>query len=187
MDEMKPLGVWLKKLLTRERRGAKRKSSVPLVAHYWDGGSPVAHVVRDISTTGLYLLTDQRWYPGTTIEMTLQKKGVQDDRKDRTLKIKAKVIWVGTDGVGLVFMLKPSHGSVAANLVDMNTLKSFLRGLKDTEGQAGGERRTARSSDETVGREEAVQMRTSRGERGQGGDPCCSLPYTPSGFCSIGD
>ena len=123
---MSTLGAWLKNLLSRERRGAQRKDSISLDAYYWDGAAPVAHPVRDISMTGLYLVTEQRWYPGTMIEMTLQKRGVLDSEKDRSIRIMATVVWHGVDGVGFEFSL-PHHNSNAAKDGDGKALKRFLR------------------------------------------------------------
>jgi PilZ domain len=136
MDEMNSPGVWLKRLFSRERRRSKRWQPASLVAYYWDGAAPVAHRIRDISTTGLYLLTDQRWYPGTVIEMSLQEKGVSDDERDRSIRIAARVIRLGANGVGLAFVLPYNHGSDASKEVNIRTLKTFLRGLKREDDQA---------------------------------------------------
>jgi PilZ domain-containing protein len=124
---MSSLGVWLKELLSRERRGAERRNSTSLVAYFWDGGAPAAHAIRDVSTAGLYLLTPHRWYPGTMIEMTLQKKGVLNNEKDRAIKITAKVIRHGADGVGFAFVLPHNSGFDGSKKVDMTALKRFLR------------------------------------------------------------
>jgi hypothetical protein len=121
--------VWLKKLFSRERRRAKRSHSVSLVAYYWDGAAPVAHVIRDISTSGLYLLTEQRWYPGTVIDMSLQKKGVSGNEEDHAIRITARAIRFGADGVGLAFVLPYSHVPDASKGVDLKTLKRFLQGV----------------------------------------------------------
>ena len=31
--------------------------------------------IKDISSTGVYLLTEERWLPGTHVPLTLQKRG----------------------------------------------------------------------------------------------------------------
>jgi hypothetical protein len=121
--------VWLKKLFSRERRRAKRSHSVSLVAYYWDGAAPVAHVIRDISTSGLYLLTEQRWYPGTVIDMSLQKKGVSGNEEDHAIRITARAIRFGKDGVGLAFVLPYSQVPDPSKGVDLKTLKRFLQGV----------------------------------------------------------
>jgi hypothetical protein len=130
MDEMSEPGNWLKKLFSRERRRATRKSSVSLVAYYWDGAAPVSHAVRDISSAGLYLLTDQRWYPGTVIEMSLQKTGDSGNEQDRAIRIMARAIRLDSDGVGLAFVLPYRYGPDLPQEVDLKVLKRFLQGIK---------------------------------------------------------
>ncbi len=70
----KPSNSWLKNLFSSssDRRNATRHLSPQLIAFYWNGGAPVAHAFRDISRTGLFLLTDDNWYPGTIVRLTLQ-------------------------------------------------------------------------------------------------------------------
>jgi hypothetical protein len=136
MDEMNSPRVWLKKLFSRERRRSKRGHPASLVAYYWDGAAPVAHAIRDISTTGLYMLTDQRWYTGTVIEMSLQKKGVSGSEKDRSIRVAARVIRLGANGVGLAFVLPYSYDSAASKEVNTKTLKKFLQGIKREDDQA---------------------------------------------------
>lgn len=93
---------FFQKLLSQERRRAARRIVADLVAYYWDGGNPKAHNVKDISLTGLYLLTKDRWYPGTVIRLTLQKEKTTVP-SDRWLMVHAKVVRQDSDGVGLVF------------------------------------------------------------------------------------
>src|SRR3569833_4213881 len=54
------------------QRRAKRYATSNLVAYYWTGGAPFSYQVGDISATGVFLLTKERWAPGTLIQMTLQ-------------------------------------------------------------------------------------------------------------------
>ena len=56
-----------------DRRRAYRRHVPGMVAHYYTGGPPTPHEIADISMTGLYLLTEDRWMPDTMIRMTLQK------------------------------------------------------------------------------------------------------------------
>src|ERR1700722_13885699 len=75
MDTMNPLKRWWKDLFSKEndRRRSDRVRAPKLAVYYWTGSQPVQHEVRDISPTGLYVLTDERWYPGTIVKMTLQR------------------------------------------------------------------------------------------------------------------
>ena len=115
----------------RERRTAERRALPGLVAFYWDGGTPIAHDVQEISSTGLYLLTDQRWYPGTVIAMTLQWIPAKDSDPDRSIAVQVRAIRHGADGVGLAFVaaveLDPTHGWDKRNhAADKKTIDRFV-------------------------------------------------------------
>lgn len=99
--------------LSTDRRGSRRHPLPGLVAYYWTGGAPQAFHIADISTQGLYLLTDERWFPGTMILMTLQRTNTDGDDPDDFISVLTKVIRWGTDGVGLSF--------VPSNTVDLNS------------------------------------------------------------------
>ena len=99
--------------LSTDRRGSKRHPLPGLVAYYWTGGAPQAFHIADISTNGLYLLTDERWFPGTMILMTLQRTNTDGDDPDDFISVLTKVIRWGTDGVGLSF--------VPSNTVDLTS------------------------------------------------------------------
>lgn len=103
--------------LSTDRRGSKRHPLPGLVAYYWTGGAPQAFHISDISTNGLYLLTDERWFPGTMILMTLQRTNTDGDDPDDFISVLTKVIRWGTDGVGLSF--------VPSNTVDLNSGESL--------------------------------------------------------------
>jgi hypothetical protein len=99
--------------LSTDRRAAKRHPLPGLVAYYWTGGAPEAFHIGDISTNGLYLLTDERWFPGTMILMTLQRTNTEGDDPDDFISVLTKVARWGTDGIGLSF--------IPSNTVDLNT------------------------------------------------------------------
>ena len=67
------------------------------------GGDPVAHTIRDISSSGLYVLTGERWYPGTVIRMTLADR--RQPSAERSITVYAGVVRWGNDGVGLQFLV----------------------------------------------------------------------------------
>jgi hypothetical protein len=99
--------------LSTDRRASKRFPLPGLVAYYWTGGAPEAFHIGDISAHGLYLLTDERWFPGTMILMTLQRTNTEGDDPDDFISVLTKVIRWGTDGLGLSF--------VPSNTIDLNT------------------------------------------------------------------
>jgi hypothetical protein len=125
--EMKPLKTWFNKLFSRERRRAKRIPAVSLVAHYWDGAAPVSHTIRDVSSIGLYLVTEQRWYLGTMIRMTLQRSDLPEEDKRRSIQVLVKVIRAGDDGVGCAFVPMDNRTGSSRD-ADAMTLNKFLKG-----------------------------------------------------------
>ncbi len=95
---------WFKRLWSSDARNALRHPAPWLAAYYWNGGTPSAHDIRDVSSTGLYLLTEDRWYPGTMILMTLQDMEDTQGAKP-VISVKVRAVRWGNDGVGLQFVL----------------------------------------------------------------------------------
>jgi Flp pilus assembly protein TadG len=89
-----------------DNRKARRAESPALVAFYWDGATPNAHQIRNISSHGFYLLTDEKMRPGTVITMTLQKTANRngDSAAKPHLNVMSMVIRQGEDGVGFAFL-----------------------------------------------------------------------------------
>jgi len=126
---------FFKDFLSQDRRRSDRQRIPQLVAFYWDGDAPTAHGVRDISPSGLYLLTEGRWYPGTLVMLTLQKNGEILAGSQQSVAVEARVIRSGDDGVGLAFVLPERRQSdkdgVLGNLVDKKALVDFLEKSKN--------------------------------------------------------
>ena len=128
---------WFEELMFQHQRRAPRYIEPRLVAFYWDGAAPEPRYIRDVSSTGFYLLTEQRWYPGTLITMTLQRTERTDDGSKSSIAVQAKVIRPGDDGVALAFVLPRAKDarsviSIIADgvgLADKKTLELFLRPL----------------------------------------------------------
>jgi PilZ domain len=129
---MSPFGNLLRRLTWRERRGVKRKSPAALVAYYWDGATPVAHVVRNVSASGLYLVTEQRWYPKTMIKMTLRRNDLPDNAAGNSIEMIVGVVRGDTDGVGLRFVLEHGYESDPSRRTSRATLKRFLQALDES-------------------------------------------------------
>lgn len=118
----------------KDPRGGSRETLPGLVAHFFTGGRPAAHGIRNISTTGLYVLTEQRWYLGTIIRMTLSDR--LEKSFERSLTLNAKVVRWGNDGVGLQFMIRhkgdriPAEEDISGGVTD-ELLEQFLRSYRD--------------------------------------------------------
>jgi hypothetical protein len=137
---MAPGKGWFANLFSKDRRGDERLVASRLVAYYWDGAVPVPHQIRDINQNGAYLLTEQRWYPGTIVSMTLQTRDKIDSESGQAIAVQARVVRSGPDGVGLRFLHpepgkpRPAHvtdGEVA----DRRAIQRFLRALSSESGE----------------------------------------------------
>lgn len=139
-DDFTPFKRWIKGSLARERRKMRREQADGLVAHYFDGGGPpVPHTVRDISSGGLYMLTERRWYPGTILMMTLQRKAGFPDDDGTSITVQSKVIRSGPDGVAMSFMASneasvfADHGNATAG---KKSIKRFLESVLEDRAQS---------------------------------------------------
>ncbi len=113
-----------------DRRKAYRRYVPGMVAHYYTGGAPKPHDVADISMTGIYLLTDDRWMPETMIQMTLQKPCAKGERK-QSIAVLAKIVRRGSDGVAAQFVMPESldphsHDVQPAQATDRFSLARFI-------------------------------------------------------------
>ena len=138
---MKPITDWLKSLVSNDARRQLRRKTPPLAAYFWDGGNPVAHTVQNISPTGFYLATKERWLLGTLIMMTLQRTSGDPSKPDCSIIVMSKVIRYGEDGVGFVFIPVETSSSAhpqgpGAHAADKRTLERFLHLLESDEGYA---------------------------------------------------
>jgi hypothetical protein len=123
---------------TQDRRRTQRQEQPQLVAYYWDGGASRPHTIRDISPTGLYLLTDVRWYLGTQVMISLQRPDVDADKPHRSITVNAKVVRFGTDGLGFAFVI-PENESPRRTGKFSRTLESFSRKTAESVGLRGAD------------------------------------------------
>jgi hypothetical protein len=89
-----------------ETRRVVRAPSPGLIAYWWTGGRNEPQHVRDISASGVYVVTEERWYPGTHIQMTLAKTLGGKSHGEDSITLYATAVRWGHDGVGLEFVLK---------------------------------------------------------------------------------
>jgi hypothetical protein len=125
---------WLGKFLSSDKRKAERGEASRLVAYFWDGGAPAPHTIRDISSTGFYLVTQERWHPGTMITMTLQRSDTGATTPENCLAVLSKVVRLDDHGVGFTFVLQ-EEGSRSATkgrraLAGKKSLENFLQRLQ---------------------------------------------------------
>jgi len=113
------------------QRRAKRFSTSNLVAYYWTGGAPFSYQVGDISATGVFLLTKERWAPGTLIQMTLQPQNGKVSN-DNTISVLSEVVRWGENGSGFNFILKDyenvmNYGIQPNEAIDRKSVERFLQ------------------------------------------------------------
>lgn len=103
-----------------EPRRAMRSEPKEMVVFCWNGAAPAAQVIRDISRSGAYIYTPDRWYVGTIMRLVIQRADIviPGDVQPRTLStcIPARVVRHGTDGLGVEF-----YFATKQNRVDFGT------------------------------------------------------------------
>ena len=113
-----------------DRRRAARRYIPGMVAHYFTGGSPKPNEVADISMSGMYLITEDRWMPGTLIQMILQKPCAGGDRKV-SINVLSRIVRRASDGVAAEFVMPEalsqiSHDIQPSQATDKFALARFL-------------------------------------------------------------
>jgi len=105
-----------------------------LVAYYWTGGAPHCYDVANISATGLFLRTKERWAPETLLQMTLQKSknGDNDEVGQASITVLSEVVRWGEDGTGFNFVLKDNNETayarefLSSEPLDRRSVEKFL-------------------------------------------------------------
>lgn len=113
-----------------EPRKAPRESLPGLSAYFWTGGLPQKHAIRDISSTGLFVVTEERWFPGTVVRMTLTD--CAQPTPERSICLHATAVRWGNDGVGLQFVLKQTGHLRSGHMplvegIEKNQLRHFMQ------------------------------------------------------------
>jgi len=130
MTDVRPPRGWLERWWSPDPRKAPREIAPGLAAYYWTGGPPEAHPIKDISSTGLYVITEERWYPGTLVLMTLQVSDAGEEVAERTICVHSRAVRWGKDGVGLQFVLQNNSDDPSMAAADRRALDKFLNRLR---------------------------------------------------------
>lgn len=104
---MSNLRSWLRKSSAGYRDRAERRPSPSLAAYHWDGSTPKENVVSNISASGAFLLTNQRWDPGETLSLTLQRKGPPERIPEHRFSLQARAVRHDGQGVAVAFVMSP--------------------------------------------------------------------------------
>jgi uncharacterized protein len=100
---------------SKDRRISPRRRWPHLAAFDAEGESVALHGIRDISTTGLYVITQERWPIGMQVRLTLQRTDGLDDTSMIPTTVELRVSRWGEDGVGLEFVkADPEHAALVS-------------------------------------------------------------------------
>jgi hypothetical protein len=95
----------LHKLGYPDQPRAERLPAAKLAAHCDTELNHIDAGVKDISSTGLYLVTEKRFATGEVVHLTLHAQGSGEDHSELEIAVEAKVARLGQDGIGLLFVL----------------------------------------------------------------------------------
>jgi hypothetical protein len=95
---------WLERFLTPDPDRAERRSPDKFAAFRWANSAMTQDPVRDISTTGVYILTEERWPIDSLVSVTLQRDGHLEVIPERRITAHARVARHGSQGMGLAFV-----------------------------------------------------------------------------------
>jgi hypothetical protein len=90
---------------TAVRRGV-RMHAPGVDVHYSLGSVERCARIKNISPTGIYLCTADRWPLGTTVLLTMKDGGLGQEHTEASVRIPAKVVRYDDDGVGMEFVLE---------------------------------------------------------------------------------
>ncbi|MGA7830113.1 MAG: PilZ domain-containing protein [Terracidiphilus sp.] len=145
MKDVKPPKNWLERWWSPDPRKAPDLRSSPrlpfpnVAAYYWTGAAPKAHTIRNISVSGLYVVTEERWYPGTLILMTIQNAEDGTETSEHSLSVHSRAVRWGNDGVGLQFIPQDTPAAQSGlnplvNGASQRELDLFLERLRMNRG-----------------------------------------------------
>lgn len=96
---------WIRELARPVKPRAERRIPSGFIA--WQTNNPVAKpsTVRDMSSAGLFLLTEERWPIDELIPLTIEVESLLENNAEERIRIQARVARHDEDGIGLSFVL----------------------------------------------------------------------------------
>ncbi len=105
---MKSLKSWFEKTFPNDPLPRAERRTVPgLEALHWTGKAPGLDDIKDISSTGMYVLTRERWPQGEVNPIRLVCEDLPEDAPTNQVTVETKSVRWGNDGMGLEFVLPP--------------------------------------------------------------------------------
>jgi hypothetical protein len=105
---LKTFGNWkhvIRKLGYPESPRAERRIPPGIAARYSSGAETKLGHIRNISTSGIFLETADRWPIGKVIQLTLQRENPAESPSDLEIDLQVRIVVHGQDGVGATFLL----------------------------------------------------------------------------------
>jgi|HubBroStandDraft_5_1064220.scaffolds.fasta_scaffold44796_3 hypothetical protein len=122
---------WLERFLTPDADRAERRSPEKFAAYRWAGSGMKQDPVRDVSTTGVYIVTEERWPIDTLVSLTLQREGYLELLAERRITAHARVVRHGSQGLGLAFVVpKDPEQTEWKNLLDRLVRETPHQGME---------------------------------------------------------
>ncbi len=126
--------------LVPDRRRSSRQVSPLLVAYLGIIGSSKPYPVGDISATGFFMLTSERWMPGTSMPVSLLRSDLAHlgNNQREFITVQAIVVRNAVNGVGFAFLLADgseasTEGLSGARWATKAMVADFLEGLLHAE------------------------------------------------------
>jgi hypothetical protein len=96
---------WIKRLGYPEKPRAERRVPSGFAARQANNLASRPAIIQNISSSGLYLITEDRWPIGKVLSLKVHVDGLPENQFEPEFPVQARVIRHGEDGVGLTFVL----------------------------------------------------------------------------------
>ncbi|MGC2160994.1 MAG: PilZ domain-containing protein, partial [Silvibacterium sp.] len=128
----------VKKFPELEQPRAERRTASGLAASYGLDSTYTPAGIKNISATGIYLVSEKRLRTGELITLTLEEEGEPENSSELQISVHARVARQGEDGIGLSFVLPPGldtnlWGVLVRNIVvltDQDQIAHMFRTLR---------------------------------------------------------
>ena len=107
MSRLSNLKRALQRLGEPEQPRAERWPATGLSALYGIDSASKPAGIKDVSASGIYLLTDERFPADETVALILRLNGEREDNSELQISVETRAAWQGEDGVALEFVLPP--------------------------------------------------------------------------------
>ena len=141
----KSLGFLVKEFLNcpdplPENRLSARLVQQGIVAYHRPNDPSTVMQVRDVSSTGFYLRTKNRWQPGHVVTLRLERSGAREDEFQSRVNIQAVAVRCDAEGVGLKWVFPDGvkfepWDRLHTKRSDESDLQYFIRELRLVKAQ----------------------------------------------------